>query len=257
MVKIKNARSILNYLAFTAFLTIGVGLSIFVQEVLTKDPALTPTAINLAGIQSQTPIQPTTPNNQLNLIVIGVDRVSPQEPRVIAIWLASYLTRDGFNILTFKPIYPLLSDHPASNTEELLASFEISEELALSDAFKTELERKTWFDGYVLLDEIAMIELVDLVISGTPKMPAENSVLLIGSIHLPWQNLSTAYHDQVGLVEWLCGRLPAMKANTPVGKILELQIQQHLSTDMDMETLIQTWKQVARQGQLPQCQVNP
>jgi hypothetical protein len=246
----------LNYLAFVVFVLLGAGMSLLLPRCINKQATPSPTL-------EQEPIsrllytpQPTAPSNQLNLLIIGVDRLAPRAARLVSVWLAITLPGENIMHISFKAIYPLPPDQTSTLANEMAASFELNETLEPSQAFLDLARRQTFFSGYIILDEITMVDLVELLSLNTPSLPAVDSLYMIGDIPLTWQDATAAHQGQFALLEWACTRLSILKPKTSVETILALQ-GSHLQTDLDLVQLVQTWKQALKNLPERQCEVLP
>jgi hypothetical protein len=110
-------------------------------------------------------------NGQSNLLVVLVDRLDSRQPRLLSVWLLGRLP--ALPQVAFMPIFPARPQaSPAQPTGEATATtaanlpavFTPNAAGGLPEDFVAALrQRGLWWDNYIILDQPALVRLVDLL----------------------------------------------------------------------------------------------
>ncbi|MEK6256940.1 MAG: hypothetical protein N2C13_06465, partial [Chloroflexota bacterium] len=142
---------------------------------------------------------------QLNVLVIGVDEVGKTETRLRSIWLI--LVPPGGGELVFMPIYP----QPASTTNALYASAHEplivdSRSPASATIIRVLAEQGTWWNEVVVADEIGILEMLNLLGGVEGYRPELAGLLSTEGAPMAWENPQMALANQASLFKGICGR---------------------------------------------------
>lgn len=193
----------------------------------------------IATLRASSPL-PTPSNGQTNLLVIGVDRLESRQPRLESIWLLGYFPDNPR--VTLIPVFPASpGTHPAY-LRSLQESFRISEHGRPSpEMLKTLQKDHIWWNGYVIVDDIAMIEIIDFLGGIEVNDRRVKGALAISSFPLPQEDPSASLDGQTRLLDRICQQANLLLPSADLRKILNL-IPDHIQTDADIFQAIRDWR---------------
>lgn len=193
----------------------------------------------LATWQANAPVS-TPSNGQTNLLVIGVDRLRSRQPRLESIWLVGYFPDSPH--LTLIPVFPPPSNADPAYLRSLGESFRVSEVGAASPEMLRALqEDHIWWKNYVILDEIAMIEIIDFLGGIQVNDRRVKGALAISSFPLPEEDATTSLDGQTDLLQRICRQTNLLPPSADLRKILNL-IPDHIQTDADIFQAMRDWR---------------
>jgi hypothetical protein len=192
---------------------------------------------------SATPISPfpeVTRPDQRSLLILGVDRVDSTEARLQGAWYVVY--RQNHPRITLIPLYPAPPGSDSSRQAVLEEKFRLHSDGAVDPAFfrATQDRFEMSWDGYILLDDIAMIEIVDFFGGVTVNGELISGPRAVGSIPRPWDNSPDAVLQQAFLVETICENITLETTPKTYDKILSL-IPEHLQTELTTDEAFSDW----------------
>jgi hypothetical protein len=181
-----------------------------------------------------------TDTGQRNLLIIGVDSLDREDPRLESLWLLLYLP--GRSPVTCMPLYPGVSRAGSLEENPFVQAFGLDRSGKPEPAFFDRLRHEqVWWSGYVLLDEYALAAFIDHL--GGLEMDGRrmDGVQALQGIPQPWQDRAGALGGQVALLRSICRRAGArMPEQVELAGYLE-QTNRHLLADIDLELEIQEW----------------
>jgi hypothetical protein len=189
----------------------------------------------------------TTQNtNQRNILVIGVDRLNTQNSqnysRLESLWRVSYSR--GNPTIVFTPIFPTSEQDNQISSDILQEVFSLNLDGSLGKEFLKYIEQNQIFwNSYVILDEISMIEIIDIIGCPDKRNCELNGALTLGDIPRPWEDKIASAQGQMDLVKKLCFQTVNLSEPAIVGRILGL-IPRHLRTDLDTAQLLADVKEL-------------
>lgn len=197
------------------------------------------------NIQKVSPL-PTPSNGQQNILVIGVDDLGRENPRLVGMWLVIYFPSKP--TITFVPIYPEPQRTTLAESLPFARSFKLDTEGTPHVDFLNLLrQEQIWWNGYVLLDETAIAEAVDFF--GSEKVNDgeifNGKKILIASTS-SWGDTSQTIDNQTNLIRQLCSQMSYLDADTDIKPILNL-IPSHIRTNMNLINIIQDWRSLITQ----------
>lgn len=212
-----------------------------------------------AAIRPTATPSPTPIIDQRTLLIIGVDRI-PKLPetdslseeinvskaaRLQSIWLAIYfIDRPGVNLI---PLYPQAQQSSAEEDEQLETSFAIDSSGNPHQEFLDMIEERTFWNHYVMLDDIVLITIIDLVGGIDLGDGVMAGPIAIGEIPYPWEDRQAASEAQQLVLEELCKSVNPQAISVNFESIFDL-IPQHLVTDVNIDDAIEDWLYVVSSG---------
>ena len=205
--------------------------------------------------RSETPGQASVApaNGQRNLLVIGVDRLDRDTPRLESLWLVLYFP--GRSPVTLMPLYPRADGSEPVRAATLAESFSLTRFGDPSPEFLERLRHEqVWWSGYVLLDETALAALVDLLGGVDLDGKHRDGFLALSSIPRPWDDRAGALQGQVGLLRSACRQAGALFSSGPEIAELVDKLGRHLRTSVDIAAEVQDWLQAAGSNPALECE---
>jgi hypothetical protein len=193
----------------------------------------------LATWQANSPLS-TPSNGQTNLLVIGVDRLRSRQPRLESIWLVGYFPDSPH--LTLIPVFPPPPNGDPAYLQSLGESFRVSENgVPGQETLRTLQEDHIWWNSYVIIDNIAMIEVIDFLGGIQVNDRRIKGALAISSFPLPEEDASASLDGQTDLLQRICRQTNLLPPSADLRKILSL-IPDHIQTDADIFQAMREWR---------------
>lgn len=191
------------------------------------------------AIPAETTVTPPT-NGQRSILFIGVDHLNVDQPRLESIWLVLYLP--GKPSLTLLPIFPVSTTSKSYLGSSWERTNPIGDDGNPSTGLLNILKKKQiWWSEYVLLDETAMIKVVDFLGGMTVGERYLDGALSLGSIIPPWESQSAAIQGQTELLQTLCLQPKRVSSMKDIGSILDL-IPLHMRTNIEVSQALDDWQ---------------
>lgn len=201
---------------------------------------------------------------QRNILVIGVNHLGSPSPELEGVWLVLYLP--DMPRITLMPIFP--SVVRGQNGGQITADFALTQKFLLGPksipdpAFFEALNKlDIHWDNYLLLDEIALIDLIDFM-GGLEKSPGMNGaqsekttgVQTLAQLQPTIKNPEYALLSQMQIAQRLCRA--TLSLNTPPERIPELfdTLGKHLVTDLQPSQVIADLKSMLPAGGSITCE---
>lgn len=185
---------------------------------------------------------PAMKNGQHNLLIISTDDLSLTEPKLMSIWLVTYFLDDP--TVTFLPVYPTVSNGKIITDTELLDSFELAklnDQHQISENFQEYLEQRNfWWSGYILIDQSAYTAVIEMTMQevNDGDRVSDDQVGLTQGDDL--QALESVYLRDESNMLYICDQL-TQEADSFNWEAFREFAPQHLSTDFDLESMIEEW----------------
>ena len=214
------------------------------------DHQLKSTDLITAQTDPQIPTPQPMPDRQRNILVIGVDDLLTAAPELQSVWMVLFL-KDVPHLMMM-PVYPQPSMGSANSQaldENLASLFRLDDEMNPSAEFIQALEdRELWWMGYLLLDQQALRQTLDVVAGNSPSGGSMIDELL-SSIPADSLDPGTVLSSQTRLVQEMC-RYSSWLSASDTEHILDLaaQIYPHFRTDLDLEAAVAELKNTIRFG---------
>jgi hypothetical protein len=174
------------------------------------------------------PVAPWVEKEQKNLLVIGVDRLNSSRPVLESAWLVLYYP--GVAHYSFIPLFPAQGNPNPDLDQAIRQAFKLDKDHSPSAAFLNALRSAgAWWDHYIILDEMALAELIDL--SANPTHAERVTGLELVAASLGKGDLGAPVASQAGLIATACRGmdLPALPEDLAG---LMASYGDHLRTDM-------------------------
>jgi hypothetical protein len=180
------------------------------------------------------------PNGQRNILLIGVDQLDSQTPRLEGLWLMMNVTSS--NRITMLPLFPAPPGKEVMETTQLIDIFRLDSNGNPDPGFLTLIQQSDfWWSNYFILDHAGLAQLIDYnqgVNLGGGAVGGSQAVASLASASL--DGLS-ALNSQSVLIQAIC--------NQQSGKLISADLRQvfsmlsgHFKTDLKLKTLVSEWQ---------------
>lgn len=179
---------------------------------------------------------PTPATGQSNVLIIGVDRLTYADPRLESIWLLAHFP--GEPDIKLIPLYPKPVSDPVNNQHQIAAIFELSPAgFPGKDILDYLHQQQIWWSSYIILDEVALIEILDFV--GGVKIDGQklSGALALGSLTPAKEDQLAAVNSQMQLLQELCLQINNLPPQVNPDALLSL-IPWHIKTDLNIDQTI-------------------
>jgi hypothetical protein len=181
--------------------------------------------------------------NQDAFLVVGVDHISPQA-ELVSLWFVAYLPDQP--LVTLVPLYPGSSGAWPEGQQVLLEVFSLGADSRPNRQFLEAVDKQfnlRW-NGYVLLDQFAMIQIIDFLGGVDLGEGLENGATVVGRLPPPSQDRQGSLQSQARLLAALCDRISPDQVKNDLDVIQKL-IPTFLITDLDLEKVTTNWLRLA------------
>ena len=192
--------------------------------------------LSVIEITTQKSITPATmpENGQRNILVIGVDDLNREKPKLAGIWLVVYFPENPDII--FAPIFPNPINRSGIDNAKLIDSFSLNKDDSPSRTFIEQLHQKhLYWHSYFVVDSYAVAETVKFIMNlgGNEQYSDKNPIDPIA-----WSDeISPSLNNQSDLLRNLCIQAKNIEDDIDFSRILN-RINKHIYTDMDMISMI-------------------
>jgi hypothetical protein len=217
------------------------------------------------GVTTQTRQKQELPRQkQRNILLIGVNHMESPSPELESVWLILYLP--DMPRLTLMPLYPSIG---SSNVRgqitadpSLAALFQAGTNSKPNSAFFEKLSQgDIHWDNFVLVDEIALIDLIDflggLETKSDPQVAESgktNGIQALARLQPTAGNPQKALLSQTQLFQQLCRSASFLNAPPQRIPVLFQTISNHLVTDLDSEQVIVDLESMLSSGEEISCE---
>jgi hypothetical protein len=182
--------------------------------------------------------RPLVNSNQQNLLVIGVDQLSSSQSHLESIWLVMYFR--GKTNLTFVPIYPGYSENALQIIENLTQSLTFQDNGQSIRRLFDELSKSIWWDDYLILDEQAMVALIEYIGGISVQGIQSNGESVLNSIPHVDKDIQGALAGQAALLESACQQVSIKSLPNNMNEFL-VNLNSHSRSNIDLFRAIQEW----------------
>ena len=208
-------------------------------------------AASYKEIVSSHSLSSSLPTGQRNILLISIDQLTAPKPRLESVWMVLYIPGDPS--ITLVPIFPVAGSAPSSQYPDLQNKFELGPDHAPTKKFIEGLKAlNLWWDHYLVLDEMAQVELINRLGQITTRNNPVNGLRAVANLPLAWVNPHGALLAQATLLKEICREVAQVNPDVKWGqsRLLE-EMSDHLMTDMTMAQVQSEWKVMASsEGQL-------
>ena len=214
-------------------ITSKIGTPQVIQSQLATPQIATP---RIETSQVETPLPTKVPthaaNGQRNILLVLIDRMTSDTPRLEGVWLIACLPSTSH--MTLLPLYPTTLGDVQAEGETLSKLFALNESGSPEIDFLNALsDRNIWWDHYLVLDNLALAGLVELIGGIDLGQGEVNGTQVIRFLSQPRREFQAELMDQATLARELCRRIPA----SLVGSDWEIQfdlLSGHIYSDIDL-----------------------
>ena len=204
-------------------------LEVATETIELIKPVSTPSATQQVGPDASKSIS----NGQRSILMVAVDNLRSEHPRLEGIWLLVYRpTSPGPYLM---PLYPA-SLAGASPDRFLENNYSLTSEGAFAQPFTAFLHgREIWWTNYMVIDETGISSVVDLL-GGIPEEGgSKTGHQVISEFTRPWDNPGQALQNQTSVLKDLC---EVAQADTGMSLAEGLhKLVGHIRTDMGVNQL--------------------
>lgn len=210
---------------FGVFLTIGFMLGTSAAQLNGSAAEVSPPA------PSPLPATSTAaPNGQQNFLIIGVNDLEAQSPRLESIWMLLYIPPTPQ--FTLVPLYP----SPYAGGKELQnyleKTFALGSDLKPDPAFLVAVQSvNIWWNNYIILDEVAMANVINTASADNALNDPDFGSRTISTLPLAWEEPEAAVLAQAELLNGLCHDF-ARNFSTKKIDIYSKMLSHHVSSDL-------------------------
>jgi len=193
--------------------------------------------------------KPPTLMEQRNVLLIGVDNLGSLSPTLESVWLILYIP--DLPQITWMPIYPQVLRRQDGIRIEARANvrgaFEISNGAYPTQGFLNTIEDEgIWWDYYIMVDETAVIELIDtlggidsLTLGKLAETSTSSGSEAFSNLRSTSGNLQEALISQADLIQQLC-RIPP-ESYLKLDQVLSIyqRLDDHIKTDLTPQQIIE------------------
>jgi hypothetical protein len=170
---------------------------------------------------------PTSPSNipdngsQRNVLVILVDHLEQDDPKLEGVWLIVYFPKTPH--LTFLPIYPVETGGQTTKEDSLTSSFHLDSHRRPAIDFLEAIEAKDirW-DDVLLFDKVSLAVLINLSGGLDSSAGTMSGTQAVAQLPAAWQEPRAALENQAALAESICQKMDRLIGNPDMARLLEL-----------------------------------
>jgi hypothetical protein len=175
----------------------------------------------------------TPPEDQYNLLIIQVDDLEKPNVALKSVWLVVYYS-DSPRVDLF-PIFPFRNKE---STQQISNSFTLTADKEPCQDFWKQLDAfGSWWNGYILLDEIAAAQ----IISFLGNENAQETLATIQDIPLWYENLNAAVQSQSQMYELALQKISQKDNYQGIISLLSI-LRSHSRTNLAHAKVWETWK---------------
>ncbi len=187
-------------------------------------------------------LDPPEMKQQRNVLLIGVDELGALSPTLESVWLILYIP--DLPQITWMPIYPqVLRGQKGIHIEakaKVRETFDISGRgIPTQEFLKTLEEEGIWWDHYIVVDQQAVIGLIDSlggidsIASGkSPESEKSSGSDAFSDLHSTTGNLQEALISQANLIQQICRIPPESYLDSDNALSIYQQLKGNLKTDL-------------------------
>jgi hypothetical protein len=212
----KAIRCALLSLLLGVFLTVGVFSAAYELYAQKKDDRVSqnyPVPTSSAAI-------PAT-NSQRNVLVILMDHLVEQNPKLEGVWLVVYMPNTPH--LTFLPIFPVDLSGQTTQDISLASLFHLDSHRRPTIDFLEAIEAKDirW-DDVLVFDKVSLAVLIDLSGGLESKLELMSGTNVVSQLPDAYQEPRAALENQAALAEGICQKMDRLIGNPDTTRLLEL-----------------------------------
>lgn len=223
--------------------------SLIILAIVEPSPSASASNIQPIPAGITTPVSAT---GQHNLLVVVVDKLNSDQPRLQSAWLALSIPRSPR--LTMLPLYPAALKGGPKEDARLAAEFALTAEGAPKEGFlKILREKDLWWNHYIVVDHTALEKMVDLLGGfqlGSEQIDGKHAIEKLPS---PVDYPRPALLGQATLLAQLCEGTAAKLNSSDPKRVLEA-FPRHWRTDFTTEEIVGGWQNMKAEGSRLTCE---
>lgn len=182
---------------------------------------------------------------QHNLLVIGVDDLTSPSPLLESVWLVGHFP--GNSIFILVPLYPNPTENDDSQNKDLGNMFSINSAGVPDRAFFNYLEKETWWNNYLVIDEAGIATILDFLGEVILDGGLLNGSETFQSMTLPGKEQFATAQGQTELLQLACIRAASLDQEQLIKGLK--RITPHIKSNLDFTPHPQDW--LTEKGSLP------
>jgi hypothetical protein len=191
------------------------------------------------------------PENQDNYLIISVANHGIVQNALKGIWLVATYT-DSERV-DFLPIFPGVTGNHTRFNSNLADSFQLSTDGQPRPEFWAQMETiNTWWNGYIILDEIATAQFFDFVSENNDQISVEN-IPNYSTIAWWYENPHTSLTELADLFELGCQSVNKTARHQDQFPFL-IGFYLNLKTDLSPQTFITMWSKLGHYNGNLRCE---
>lgn len=181
----------------------------------------------------------TAPNGQRNLLLLGVDDLQAEQPRLQSAWLILYIPpAPNFTLL---PLYPQI---PFTDSAASLANIPVIANGGLDPSMRSSLEAQNiWWHNYAIIDQTALVQGINWLANDGLDRGSD----VLASLPPTDRDPQGALLVQHNLMKSLCYSQQGANASLEMDKFIT-SLSGHLITDIGLRQAAAEWKDLFMQG---------
>jgi len=213
----KAIRCVLLLLLLSMFLTVSVFSAVYEVYAQKKDDLVSQNYPIPTSSSSSIPVT----GSQRNVLVILVDHLVEQNPRLEGVWLVVYLPKTPH--LTFLPVFPVDLSGQTTQDDSLANNFHLDSHGRPTIDFLEAIEAKDirW-DDVLLFDKVSLAVLIDLSGGLDSALGPMSGTHAVSQLPAAWQEPRAALENQAALAEGICQKIDWLIRNPDTTRLLEL-----------------------------------
>jgi hypothetical protein len=223
-----------------------VGLFLGTRVGLTKGTAnsanatLSTDAAPMAATPEIATPHPVAPNGQHNLLVVGVDKMEPENAQLESVWLVLYFPGNSeFNLI---PLFPAALSGGQRQDELLTRAFDLQPDHTPAPEFLRAIQDlDLWWNNVVVIDEAGLARTIDQVGGVILNGDSYEGVNAVANLPNPWDAPQQALQSQVSLVQALCNQSPGVFSPETIQAMSDL-IGKHIFSTQDLQSTLADWQ---------------
>jgi hypothetical protein len=230
-------RAIKLFLMFAIFVGFMLG-GIFAAGALTETENSTAQTVLKPNIRLDS--SGAAPNGQRNILLIGVDQLDSQAPRLEGLWLLMNVSSS--NRITLLPLYPAPPGKEVLDTNQLISHFRLDLNGNPDPDFLTVIQQADfWWSNYFVLDQAGLAQLIDynqgINLGGGPVGGSQ----AVASLASASTDGLAALNAQSLLIQAICNQQSSKMLSADLRQVFSL-LSGHYQTDLRLKTLISEWQ---------------
>jgi hypothetical protein len=183
----------------------------------------------------------SSPGYQHNILLLQVDRIDADQPRLDSVWLMAYYSNSPR--VDLLPIYPVNKPGALERVHNLPDQFVLTPSGEPGEAFWLEMQEiNTWWNGFIMMDEMAAQKLSERLVGASVNDQGPTTE----GVHLP-NNPHDPSRTQVGLYQEIC--LEFSKNSEKAGFYgLYFSLKDHIRSNLKLSQFYGAWRLLSSYG---------